>query len=425
MTTMPLPKTLLLQYSYLTFHLLSAATAAETQPGPTTKPSPIFYEIDPYIKVFENGTVQRLSGTTTMPASFDNVTRVHSVDIHIPQAQAKEPNNITARLYRPANSTAKHKLPLVVYFHGGAFLTGSAFSPAYHNHLNFLVAKANALAISVNYPLAPEQPLPIGYQDSWHALKWVFSHLRGGNGGGIGGGEAWLEKYVDFERVYLVGDGAGANIAHNMAIRVGTDTTDGIRINGMFLNCPFFWGEELLGNEAKYPRKVAWVESIWKHAYPNSTGLDDPSLDPGNDSNLSRLGCERVLVYVAEKDILRDRGLRYEEVLEESGWEGNVSVVEVKGEDHIFNIKFPDDPKAGIMLEQLALFLDQGRVGDDGLSSNMVGPAWPTPAVSAQIPPIPKFIGAGMNLGPPWLFLFLFLIYVTSTLDAYCNVISM
>lgn len=42
-----------------------------------------------------------------------------------------------------------------------------------------LVAEANVIAISVDYRLAPEYPIPIAYEDSWAALKWVASHCNG------------------------------------------------------------------------------------------------------------------------------------------------------------------------------------------------------------------------------------------------------
>ncbi|KAK4437863.1 2-hydroxyisoflavanone dehydratase [Sesamum alatum] len=332
-------------YLLLILHFLTTTVA--------TNSSAILYDVYPYIRVYKDGRVERLLGTEVVPASVDPTTGVRSKDVVI---TAPELLHISARLYLPKNSTSTHKLPLLVYFHGGAFFTESAFSPTYHNHLNSIVSKANVVAVSVNYRLAPEHPLPIGYQDSWHALKWVLSHSKGN------GDETWLKNYVDFMRVYLGGDSAGANIAHNMAIRAGLDhEMDRTSINGMFLNCPHFWGKKRIGNEASDPKREALMESIWIHAYPNSTGFDDPLLNPAMDPNLSKLGCRRVLVYVAEKDILRDRGWYYEKALRKSKWDGVVKVVEMKGEDHDFSIVSPNSTKAKIVLRQLGSFLNRGK----------------------------------------------------------------
>ncbi|KAL3621171.1 hypothetical protein CASFOL_036083 [Castilleja foliolosa] len=320
----------------------------------TTNSSTISYQVLPFIRVYTNGTVERLRGTKIVPPSLDPETRVLSIDIQI----STNPN-ISARIYRPDNATW-NKLPLLVYFHGGAFFTESAFSPTYHNFTNSLVANSNVIAVSVNYRLAPENLLPIGYQDSWRALKWIFSHNNNNNNKSD---EAimWLKKYVNFSKVYVAGDSAGGNIAHNMAMRAGLDKTGRVVLNGMFLNCPHFWGVKRIGNESIFPESDrAGVEGIWVHAYPNSKGSDDPLMNPRKDPNINKLGCKNVLVYVAELDIYKDRGLDYGKMLNESKWGGDVRVVEVKGEYHVFNLNNPDSPKAKDMLQDLAKFLNQG-----------------------------------------------------------------
>ncbi|KAL0334841.1 UNVERIFIED_CONTAM: 2-hydroxyisoflavanone dehydratase [Sesamum radiatum] len=295
--------------------------------------SDILYDISPFIRVYTNGTIQRFIGTSVAPPFTDPVTGVRSKDIVI------DPKvNVTARLYLPGNAIPGKRIPLLVYFHGGAFFTESAASPPYHRHLNSVVGRANVVAVSVNYRLAPENPLPVCYEDSWLALKWVFSHLKGY------GKEPWIKNYVDFRHVHVGGDSAGANIAHNMAIRAGWDhEMGGVILDGLFLNCPHFWGEKRIGNEdtSNIPIKNM-MESIWVHAYPNSRGLDDPLLNPASDPNLSRLGCRKVLVYVAGKDILRGRGWYYKQALRKSGWRGRVKVVQVQGEEHDFGVRFPD-----------------------------------------------------------------------------------
>ncbi|KAI3448098.1 hypothetical protein Pfo_004763 [Paulownia fortunei] len=326
------------------FHSLSEAII------PTSNSSEaILYDIYPFIRVYKNGRIQRFIGQDFAPASTDPTTGVHSKDVKL----AKN-FNLSARLYLPKNANPAHKLPLLVYFHGGGFFTESAFSPTYHNHLNSLVAKAKVVAVSVNYRLAPEYLLPTAYQDSWLALKWTFSHFKGT------GTEAWLNKYADFGHVFLGGDSAGGNLAHNMAIRVGLENLDpGIKLDGMFLNCPYFLGKRAIGNESANLGAETLMEKLWHYAYPNSSsGLDDPLVNPGMDPGLKMVGCKRVLVYVAGNDVLRFRGWYYKEALEKSGWNGEVKAVEVEGENHVFNLINPTSPKAITMLKMLASFLN-------------------------------------------------------------------
>ncbi|PIN15301.1 Arylacetamide deacetylase [Handroanthus impetiginosus] len=314
----------------------------------TASSSDILYDINPFIRVYKNGTIQRFIGTDIVPPSIDAKTGVQSKDIIInPQL------NITARLYVPKDANPSFKIPLLVYFHGDGFFTESASSPSHHNHLNSVLAEANVVAVSVNYRLAPEYPLPIGYQDSWLALKWVFSC-----------DEPWIKNYVAFGRVYVGGDSVGANIAHNMAVRVGLDETGGVLLNGLFLNCLHFWGKMPIGNEDSDSNIQVknMMESIWIHAYPNLTGLDDPLLNPGLDPNLSRLGSKKVLVYVAGNDILNGRGWYYKEALSNSKWSGVVKIVQAQGEEHDFGVRFPNTPNAIELVKNFASFLNEGQV---------------------------------------------------------------
>ncbi|PKI37492.1 hypothetical protein CRG98_042121 [Punica granatum] len=73
--------------------------------------------------------------------------------------------------------------------------------------------------------------------------------------------------------------------------------------------------------------------------------------------SLKGLGCERVLVCVAEKDPLRDRGVWYGELVKKSGWGGELEVFEVEGEDHAFHVLYPETDNAKIMIKRLASFL--------------------------------------------------------------------
>ena len=73
---------------------------------------------------------------------------------------------------------------------------------------------------------------------------------------------------------------------------------------------------------------------MWRFACPSESGSDDPIINPIKDPKLGKLACERLLLCVAEKDLVRDRGLYYKELLEKNGWFGVAEVVETKDEDH-------------------------------------------------------------------------------------------
>ena len=192
--------------------------------------------------MYKDGSVERLVGSPYVPPSpNDPETGVTSKDITISQ----DPS-ISARLYLPSlNQTHLPKLPILVYFHGRGFCLESAFSFKNQRYLNSLVAQAQVVAVSVEYGLAPEL-LPIAYEDCWAAFQWVALHS-------INNGlnkEPWLMNHGDFNRVFIGGESAGANIVHNIAMRVDVESLHGgVKIFGAFLNHPLFWGSKPIGSD--------------------------------------------------------------------------------------------------------------------------------------------------------------------------------
>ncbi|XP_047973136.1 probable carboxylesterase 2 [Salvia hispanica] len=305
----------------------------------------ILHDFFPVLRVYKNGRIERLIGEDDVPPSLDPATGVQSKDVQIaPEI------NLSARIYLPPNADPSKKLPLLVYYHGGGFVIGSTFSPLYHKHLNHLVAQANVVAVSVNYRLAPEFPLPTAFEDSWCALKWNAE-----------GKEEWINDFADLNRVYLGGDSAGANIAHNMAMQVGLENPEGFNLQGIFLNCPFFGGVDPIGSEGAEEFK-SWRESfekLWGFVCPGMRDRDERWVNPGNDPKLSGLGCRKVIVYVAEKDFLKDRGWYYTEVLSNCGWKREIECIEVAGEDHCFSVINSDSEVAIDMIKKVASFINQ------------------------------------------------------------------
>lgn len=306
----------------------------------------LLHDFFPLLRHYKDGRVQRLIGTDFFPASLDAETGVQSKDIEI----APE-FNLSARLFLPKNTAPDKKHPILVYFHGGGFVIESAFSAAYHRHLNLLTAEADVVAVSLNYRLAPEHPLPIAFEDSWLALKWVASHST------EEGHEEWIKDYGDMNRVYLGGDSAGGTIAHYVALRAGIENLKGLTLHGAFLNCPFFWGDAPVRNEETNRRGFA--DKLWHYAYPSTEGCDDPMINPATDPRLLSMGCKRLLVYVAEKDGLRERGWFYKETFEKIGWDGEIEVVDVEGETHVFSVLAPTSETSVAMIKKVASFVNE------------------------------------------------------------------
>ncbi|CAL1396114.1 unnamed protein product [Linum trigynum] len=303
-------------------------------------------EIPGHIRIYDDGTVERLRDTDVVPPSIDaGPGGVSTKDVvYLPEL------NLSARLYLP-QPAGNRKLPLVIYFHGGGFCVASAFCAKYHRYVYRMAAEAQAVVVSFDYRLAPEHPIPAAYEDSRAALRWAASH-RAGNGP-----EPWLNDHADFDRAFLAGDSAGGNIVHNLAVGKLE-----FGLLGLALVQPFFWGTEPIGSELDFPDAMAKAVAsrVWPFISPSSPDNDDPRINPvaPDGPGLVGLGCKRVLVCVGEKDVLKDRGWLYYDTLRKCGWMGVVEIHEIEGKGHGFHLYELESEKAGALIKRLATFFN-------------------------------------------------------------------
>jgi hypothetical protein len=89
---------------------------------------------------------------------------------------------IRVRIYRPDLGSGH---PVITYFHGSAFVICSVNT---HDTLcRHLCLRSNAVVVSVDYGLGPENKFPAGPDDSLAATRWVA-----GNAASFGGDPARL-----------------------------------------------------------------------------------------------------------------------------------------------------------------------------------------------------------------------------------------
>ncbi|EAZ30906.1 hypothetical protein OsJ_14987 [Oryza sativa Japonica Group] len=278
----------------------------------------VVLDFRPLIVVYKSGRLERPLATPPVPPGTDAATGVASRDVRLSAASF-------VRLYLPPPCAAVaggERLPVVVYFHGGGFVIGSAASPAYHRCLNDLAAACPAVAVSVDYRLAPEHPLPAAYEDSAAALAWVLSAA-----------DPWLAVHGDLSRVFLAG-------------------------TGIVLIHPWFWGKEPIGGEAAAGEQ----KGLWEFVCPDAAdGADDPRMNPtaAGAPGLENLACEKVMVCVAEGDTLRWRGRAYAEavVRARGGEAAAVELLESEGVGHVFYLFEPGHEKADELLRRIAAFI--------------------------------------------------------------------
>ncbi|CAL5051794.1 unnamed protein product [Urochloa decumbens] len=311
------------------------------------------HDFFPFIRQYKSGRVVRFGAADTVPAGTDAArTGVSSKDVVIDPR-----SGLWARLYLPAGRQGK--LPVVVYYHGGAFVIGSTAHRPTHEYLNSLAADAGALIVSPEYRLAPEHPLPTAHDDSWQSLRWVASHAAAAAAAAGPEHEPWIAEHGDLSRVFLAGVSAGGNIAHHMAVRAGGEIGGlGVRVRGLLVIHAYFNAEA--ASPAGVMREKA--EALWRFVCPGTAGLDDPLCNPFSvaaGGSAARVAAERVLVCVAEKDALRERGVWYYENLKGSGYRGEVELHESVGEGHVFHYTKPGCEQAKALHARVLGFLRQ------------------------------------------------------------------
>jgi acetyl esterase len=226
----------------------------------------------------------------------DRGARVEETTIDLPGRR------LMLRVHRPKHA-AGAKLPLILSFHGGGFIVGTA---AQNDWLNsHLAARCPAVVVSVEYRLAPEHPLPQPVDDGYDTLVRLVEDPFG-----------WG---IDPGAVALFGESAGGTLAALVALRA---RDDGPPLHAQVLGYPSTdWTETM----ADYPSVAANAGqpglsvSEWRMARRMSVppGLDSRTVSPVKFENLA--GLPPALVVTAELDPADDHGRRYVERLRAAG----------------------------------------------------------------------------------------------------------
>lgn len=213
---------------------------------------------------------------------------------------------IPIRIYKPREGAG---LPVVVYFHGGIFITGSL--DTHDVVLRRLANRSGAIIVSVGYRLAPEHPYPAAPEDSYAATRWVAAHA-----GEIGG---------DGTRLAVAGDGAGGNLAA-VVTEMARDR-GGPALRFQVLICPIT--SRFLGTGSRWEFRNGPTlnrDGLWHHLalyIPVATDLRDPYISPLAATTFR--GLPPALIITAEFDLTRDEAEQYAHQLLDGGVHVTVS----------------------------------------------------------------------------------------------------
>jgi acetyl esterase len=209
-----------------------------------------------------------------------------------------------ARVYRP--EAEGEQAPTLVFIHGGGFVIGDI--DTHDNQARALCRGADAVVLSVDYRLAPEDPWPAGVEDGLAAVRWAAENIDR-----LGG---------DPSRLAVGGDSAGGNLSAVVAQQLRD--SDGPQLAAQLLIYPAVD----LDPDGDYPSRVenadgylltaADMEWFGAH-YLDDDQRRDPRASVLHADDLA--GVAPAVIGVAEYDPLRDEGEAYAKKLSDAGVE--------------------------------------------------------------------------------------------------------
>jgi acetyl esterase len=258
--------------------------------------------------------------------------RLNVEDIQIPSSDKSR--KIRLRTYRPKG---EQDLPVLLYFHGGAFIYGT---PEQYDFIFFQLAlDTDMLIVSVDYRLAPEHPFPAAIEDGYDALLWLSKHA----------------DYIKGNKnnILIGGSSAGGTIAASVT-HLARDKKE-IEIRHQFLLYPpmsHILQTPSMNELANAPMQTKnAAEWMWKHYLQHYMTEPPKYAVPLLEDNFNNLPDATIIV--CELDPLKDEGKMYAQKLEEAG--SIVNLLEIKGAVHAFDF-FPSSLSAIFYRQQIELF---------------------------------------------------------------------
>ena len=217
-----------------------------------------------------------------------------------------ENSSVPVRLYVPYGKqlVREGKLPMMIFFHGGGWVLGSARS--YDSVTRELARRIPALVLSVDYRLAPENPFPAAVHDADAVLRWVSRHAQE-----LGGDPA---------RIVVAGDSGGGTLAIVSTMRARADEGSSAAMQLLFypstnISSTDYESYRQYGKEHLLTQKA--VEKFRGLYLPEPGDWTRPEASPLLAEDLS--GMPPTLIIGAGCDPLRDEGEAYARKLRHHG----------------------------------------------------------------------------------------------------------
>ena len=123
-------------------------------------------------------------------------------------------------VFAPAGGATRS--PVLVFVHGGGFVSGDKGAPEapFYNNVGLWAARSGCIGVTMTYRLAPAAPWPAGSQDVGTAVQFLRSNI--GRWGG------------DPDRIFAMGQSAGAVHVAGYVVDRGARIAGAIMVSGIY-----------------------------------------------------------------------------------------------------------------------------------------------------------------------------------------------
>ena len=206
---------------------------------------------------------------------------------------------IPIRIYRPSS---EHRLPVLLFFHGGGFVLGSLDSQ--DRQCRSLANVSGCVVIGVDYRLAPEHPYPAATEDAYAATRYVAEHAS--------------DFDVDASRIAVGGESAGGNLATVVALMARERGGPSLRFQLLIYPVTDFTDDSPSMHEFDGVFLSLRMQDWFAASYlPNTADRHAPYASPLHATDVR--GLPPALVITAECDMVRDQAEAYARKMQAAG----------------------------------------------------------------------------------------------------------
>jgi acetyl esterase/lipase len=187
--------------------------------------------------------------------------------------------------------------PGIYHTHGGGMIVGNRMAGV--SQIMPWIVEHDAVAVTVEYRIAPEFPDPYPVEDCYAGLLWTAEHSA--------------ELGIDQDRLIIAGTSAGGGLAAGNALMARD--RNGPRLAGQVLICPMLDDRDQTASSAQFDDEGIWIRSSnvtgWTALLGDRRGTDDVSIYAAPARATDLAGLPPAYIDCGSAEVFRDEDIAY------------------------------------------------------------------------------------------------------------------